>query len=132
MSKKEINTTTAPSAVGPYSQAIEVGNTVFCSGQIPLVPETMKFIDGGVEEQTAQVLKNLKEVLKAADLSVASIAKTTILLAEMSDFKKVNEVYANFFLAESPDSPPPARATFAVKELPLGALIEIDCIAVRS
>mmetsp|Transcript_6200 Transcript_6200/g.8405 ORF Transcript_6200/g.8405 Transcript_6200/m.8405 type:complete len:182 (-) Transcript_6200:186-731(-) len=126
MAKREvISTDKAPAAVGPYSQAIKVGETIFVSGCIGLVPETMKFADETVETQTTQVMTNMGEILTAAGADFSNVVKTTILLAEIGDFAKVNAIYATYF-----PSNPPARATFAVKDLPLGARVEIDCTAV--
>jgi len=124
--KRIINTTKAPAAIGPYSQAVEVGNTLYISGQIPLDPETMKVVEGGIAEQTEQVLKNIGAILSEAGYSYLNVVKSTCLLSDMSNFKAMNEVYANFYGKESP-----SRATFAVKDLPLGVLVEIDTIAAK-
>lgn len=124
--KKVINTKNAPQAIGPYSQAIEVNGMVFISGQIPINPETGKVIDGGIKEQTRRVLKNLQGILQEAGCSFSNVVKTTCLLSNMDHFKMMNEVYASYFTEN-----PPARAAFAVKELPLGVLIEIEAIAVK-
>jgi 2-iminobutanoate/2-iminopropanoate deaminase len=126
MSRQAISTTGAPSAVGPYSQGIAVGDLVFCAGQIGLDPGTGDLVAGGVEGQTERVLKNLQAVLDAAGLGFADVVKTTIFLADIDDFATVNGIYARFM----PD-PPPARSTFAVAALPKGALVEIEAIAVR-
>uniref|UniRef100_A0A7R9YUQ5 Uncharacterized protein n=1 Tax=Chlamydomonas euryale TaxID=1486919 RepID=A0A7R9YUQ5_9CHLO len=126
MSKQVIATDKAPAALGPYSQAIKAGNTVYVSGQIGLVPGTKDFAGTDVESQAEQVMKNMGAVLEAAGASYANVVKTTILLADMGDFAKVNEIYGKYFPADSP----PARATFAVKTLPLEARVEIDAIAV--
>jgi reactive intermediate/imine deaminase len=123
--KTVISTDKAPAALGPYSQAIKAGNTLYCSGCIGLVPETMKFADDTVETQTEQVMKNMGEILKAAGADWSDVVKTTILLADIADFGKVNPIYGKYF----PENPP-ARATFAVRDLPIGARVEIDCIAV--
>lgn len=122
--KRIIYTPNAPAAIGPYSQAIETGGTLYVSGQIPLVPETMKIIDGGIQEQTEQVLKNIGAILEAAGYTYSDVVKSTCLLSDMANFKAMNEVYARFYPENSP-----ARAAFAVKDLPLGALIEIETIA---
>ncbi|XP_054819184.1 reactive Intermediate Deaminase A, chloroplastic [Prosopis cineraria] len=122
--KEAIQTEKAPAALGPYSQAIKAKNLLFVSGVLGLVPETGKFISDNVEEQTEQVLKNMGEILKAGGASYSSVVKTTIMLADLNDFKKVNEIYAKYF-----SSPAPARSTYQVAALPLGAKIEIECIA---
>lgn len=116
----------APAPVGPYSPAIVAGGLVFCSGQIALDPSSGKMVDGGVEEQTKQVLKNLRAVLEASGSSVEKIAMTTIFLSDISFGAVVNELYAEFVDSENP----PARQTVAVKDLPLGALVEISAIAI--
>ena len=127
MSREVIHTEEAPAAVGPYSQAIKTGNMVFTAGQIPLDPATMKMIEGDIQDQTRQVMTNLGKVLKAAGASFGSVVKTTIFLQNMSDFPKVNEVYATYFT-----DAPPARSTVAVAELPLGAHVEIEAVALTS
>lgn len=119
-----ISSPAAPAAIGPYSQAIRAGNLLFCSGQIPLDPKTMQMVGATAAEQADQVLQNLAAVLTAGGASMAHVVRTTIFLASMSDFAAVNEVYGKHFGAHKP-----ARATVAVKELPKGALVEIDCIA---
>ncbi len=124
MSKKVISTEAAPAAIGPYSQAIAAGDLLFCSGQIPLDPLTGVMIEGGIEEQTRQVMRNLGEVLKAAGASYADLVKTTIYLTDMKCFPLVNDIYSGY-LGDSP----PARATVEVVALPKGALVEIDGIA---
>ncbi|QGY47998.1 reactive intermediate/imine deaminase [Maribellus comscasis] len=124
--KKVIETSNAPKAIGPYSQAVEVGDTLYISGQIPLDPETMKVAYGGIKEQTVQVLKNIGAILEAAGYSYKDVVKSTCLLANMEDFKDMNEVYGQFYTENQP-----ARAAFAVKELPLNVLIEIETIAVK-
>lgn len=123
---KSINTNNAPAAVGPYSQAIEVGNTVYLSGQLPIDPCTGTFVEGGIKELTRQAFRNIEAVLSEARLSLNNIAKVTVMLADMADFAEMNEVYAEFFAA-----PYPARSAFAVKTLPKNSRIEIECIAVR-
>jgi len=121
--KKQIETAAAPKAIGPYSQAIQVGNTVYISGQIPLDPNTAQMVEGGIESETKRVLENIKAIIKASGGEMANIVKTTILLTDMNDFSKVNEIYASYF------SPPfPARATFQVSRLPRDARIEIEAI----
>jgi 2-iminobutanoate/2-iminopropanoate deaminase len=119
-----IHTDRAPHAIGPYSQAVRAGNLVFASGQIPTDPATGEFVSGGIAEQTEQVLRNLSAVLEAAGTGLAQVVKTTVFLAEMSDFAAMNEVYARFF-----DNEPPARATVAAAGLPRNARVEIDAIA---
>ncbi|KAJ6843560.1 putative reactive Intermediate Deaminase A, chloroplastic [Iris pallida] len=122
--KEAVQTEKAPAALGPYSQAIKANDLLFVSGVLGLVPETGKFISDSVEEQTEQVLKNMGEILKASGASYSSVVKTTIMLADLKDFKKVNEIYAKYF-----SSPAPARSTYQVAALPLDARIEIECIA---
>ncbi|KAF0908761.1 hypothetical protein E2562_028579 [Oryza meyeriana var. granulata] len=122
--KEAIQTEKAPAALGPYSQAIKANNMVFVSGVLGLNPETGKFVSESVEEQTEQVMKNMGEILKASGASYSSVVKTTIMLADLQDFKKVNEIYAKYFPA-----PAPARSTYQVAALPLNARIEIECIA---
>ncbi|MCG6187626.1 RidA family protein [Maribellus maritimus] len=124
--KRVIETSNAPKAIGPYSQAVEVGDTLYISGQIPLDPETIKVVYGGIKEQTVQVLKNIGAILEAAGYSYKDVVKSTCLLANMEDFKDMNEVYGQFYTENQP-----ARAAFAVKELPLNVLIEIETIAVK-
>ncbi len=121
-----IKTRNAPEAIGPYSQAIAVNGFLFTAGQIPIVPATGKFIEGGIKEQTAQVLENLKAVIEAGHTSMSKVAKTTVYLTNAKDFAAMNEVYASFF--QSQDSPP-ARTTVFVSALPKGALVEIDAAA---
>jgi 2-iminobutanoate/2-iminopropanoate deaminase len=126
MTRQAITTTGAPAAVGPYSQAIGMGDLVFCSGQIGLDPATGDLVDGGIEAQTERVLKNLSAVLDAAGLGFADVVKTTIFLSDIDDFATVNAIYAKHM----PD-PPPARSTFQVGALPRGARVEIEAIARR-
>ena len=122
---KTISTTDAPQAIGPYSQAIAANGVIYTSGQIALLPDgTM--LTAGVEEQTEQVMKNLSAVLMAGESSLNDVIKTTIFLADMDDFLKVNKIYAKYF-----GNHKPARSTVAVKTLPLNALVEIECIALR-
>ncbi|KAK9938521.1 hypothetical protein M0R45_015251 [Rubus argutus] len=122
--KEAVKTDKAPAALGPYSQAIKANNFLYVSGCLGLIPETGKFISDDVENQTEQVLKNMGEILKASGADYSSVVKTTILLADLKDFKAVNEIYAKYF-----SSPAPARSTFQVAALPLDAKIEIECIA---
>ena len=123
MQRKAISTQHAPAALGPYSQAIHAGNLVFASGQLGLDPQTGK-LQEGIEAQTRQALANLAAVLTAAGSSVAKVVKTTIFLADMADFAKVNALYGEVFTVE-----PPARSTVQVAALPLGGLVEIEVIA---
>ena len=124
---KPISTDKAPAAIGPYSQAIDSGaGLVFLSGQIPIDPATGSFAEGGIKEQTRQSLLNAQAILQAAGLSLSNVVKTTVFLADMGDFAAMNEVYAQFFT-----EPFPARSAFAVKSLPKGALVEIECVAAR-
>lgn len=124
--KRIIKTNKAPAAIGPYSQAVEVNGTLYIAGQVPLNPETMKLVDGGIAEQTTQVLENIGAILKEAGYGYSDVVKSTCLLSDMANFKAMNEVYSRYYPENSP-----ARAAFAVKELPLGALIEIETIAVK-
>ena len=122
-----IQTGMAPAAIGPYSQAIDSGaGIVFVSGQLPIVPATGAFPERGIKEQTRQSLANAKAILEAAGLGLGNVVKTTVFLADMGDFAAMNEVYAEFFTA-----PFPARSAVAVKTLPKGAMVEIECIAAR-
>ena len=124
---KAIHSDKAPAAIGPYSQAIDSGaGLVFVSGQLPIDPAIGAFPEGGVKEQTRQSLLNAKAILEAAGLGLANVVKTTVFLADMGDFAAMNEVYAQFFSA-----PFPARSAVAVKNLPKGALVEIECIAAK-
>ena len=122
---KAIHTDNAPKALGPYSQAIKAGNMVFCSGQVPINPETNNFVEGGIKEQTRQALLNAQNILRQAGLELSNVVKTTVFLSDMNDFVVMNEVYADFF-----SMPYPARSAVAVKTLPKNALVEIECIAV--
>lgn len=121
---KAISTAAAPAAIGPYSQAIEIGNLVFCSGQLPIDPATGAFPEGGIEAQTRQSLKNAAAILEAAGTDMHHVIKTTVFLASMDDFAAMNGVYAEAFT-----EPFPARSAVAVKTLPKGALVEIECVA---
>jgi 2-iminobutanoate/2-iminopropanoate deaminase len=124
--KKVISTPNAPQAIGPYSQAVEVNGTLYISGQVPLDPETMKVVEGGIKAQTRQVMKNIGAILEVAGYSFSDVVKSTCLLSDMANFKAMNEVYGAFY-----EKDPPARAAFAVKELPLGVLIEVETVAVK-
>jgi len=124
MKKEAIVSNNAPEAVGPYSQAIRINDFIFLSGQLGIDPQTKKLVDGGVEAQAGQIFKNMTAVLAAAGAGLSQVVKATVFLKEMADFKRVNEVYAQAF-----EKPYPARSAFAVKELPLGADIEIEAIA---
>lgn len=123
---KAISTEKAPAAIGPYSQAIEANGFVYASGQLPIDPATGAFPEGGIKEQTRQSLLNAQAILQQAGLDLKNVVKTTVLLADIADFGAMNEVYAEFF-----SQPYPARSAFAVKALPTGALVEIECIAAR-
>jgi 2-iminobutanoate/2-iminopropanoate deaminase len=123
--KKIISTSDAPAAIGPYSQAIRAGSTIYCSGQIPLDPKTGQIISGGIDAQTRRVLDNIAALLKAEGLGFGNIVKTTIFLTNLGDFQTVNEVYGSYFKSQ-----PPARSTVQVSALPKGANIEIEVIAV--
>jgi 2-iminobutanoate/2-iminopropanoate deaminase len=122
--KKIITTKNAPAAIGPYSQAVEINGILFISGQIPVNPETGKLVDGDISVQTEQVLKNIGAILTQAGYTYKDVVKSTCMLASISDFKAMNEVYSRYY-----NDNQPARAAFAVKDLPLGSLIEIDTIA---
>ena len=122
--KKIISTTKAPSAIGPHSQAIQVGNLIYTSGQIPINPATGSFVEGGIKEQTRQSLLNVKAILEEAGLTMGNVVKTTVFMADMNDFADMNAVYAEFFT-----EPYPARSAVAVKTLPKGALVEIEVVA---
>ena len=124
--KRIIHTSKAPAAVGPYSQAIEVSGSLYVSGQVPLDPETGTVVSGGINQQTRQVMENIGAILDEAGFTFREVVKSTCLLSDMSDFKAMNEVYAEYY----PEAQP-ARAAFAVKELPLDVLVEIETIAVR-
>lgn len=124
MSKEIIHTNQAPAAVGPYSQGVKVGNLIFTAGQVALDPATGKMIDGDVQAQTERVLQNLQAVLHAAGTSLDHAVKNTVFLADINDFGAMNEIYGRFFTNN-----PPARSAFQVAKLPLGALVEIECVA---
>jgi 2-iminobutanoate/2-iminopropanoate deaminase len=125
MERKVVSTADAPQAIGPYSQAITLGDLVFCSGQIPLTPAGV-VVEGDITIQTRQVLTNLKQVLAAAGSSLEQVVKTTVFLADMHEFKAMNDVYSEFFI-----SAPPARSTVQVGRLPRDVRVEIEAIAVR-
>lgn len=124
--KKIIATTQAPAAIGPYSQAVEMNGMIFVSGQIPVDPATGNFVEGGIKELTNRSLTNIKNILAEANLTMDNIVKTTVFLADINDFAEMNEVYASYFT-----NTPPARSAFAVKDMPKGARVEIECIAIR-
>lgn len=121
---KAISTDKAPAAIGPYSQAVRTGNLVFVSGQLPIAPATGAFAEGGIKELTRQSILNAKAILEQAGTDLAHVVKTTVFLADMGDFAAMNEVYSQFFT-----EPFPARSAVAVKTLPKGALVEMECIA---
>jgi len=124
--KRIINTPNAPAAIGPYSQAIEINGTLYISGQIPIDPGTGKIVEGDITDQTARVLKNIGAILEAAGYNYSDVVKSTCLISDIANFKAMNEVYATFYISNAP-----ARAAFAVKDLPMGALIEIETIAAK-
>ena len=126
MTRKIITTDGAPKAIGPYSQAVDLGDFVFLSGQIPLDPATQEPVEGGIEPQTERVLKNLEGVLSAAGLGLGDVVRTTVYLTDLGEFQKMNGVYARVFTQD-----PPARAAVQVSALPKGARVEIDAIARR-
>lgn len=125
LERQIISTSNAPAAVGPYSQAVRVGNFVFTAGQIGLSPETGKIVEGGTEAQTRQVMQNLASVLEAAGTGLANVIKTTIFVTDLGEFAAINQVYGSFF-----SNQPPARSTVQVAALPLGARVEIEAVAV--
>ena len=124
--KKVIATTNAPAAIGPYSQAVQVGNMLFASGQLGIDPATGNFVEGAVKEQTAQAFKNVKAILTEAGYDIDDVVKTTVFLADMGDFLAMNEVYASQF-----EGTFPARSAVAVKTLPKNGLVEIEVVAVK-
>lgn len=124
--KRIIETKNAPAAIGPYSQAVEINGTLYVSGQVPLGPQTMKVVEGGIAEQTRQVMKNIGAILEAAGYGFPDVVKSTCLLSDMANFAAMNEVYGSFYTTQQP-----ARAAFAVKDLPLGVLVEIETVAVK-
>ncbi|MDD6894468.1 MAG: RidA family protein [Prevotellaceae bacterium] len=123
---KAISTSNAPAAIGPYSQAIEANGFIYASGQLPIDPATGAFPEGGIKEQTRQSILNAQAILKEAGADLSNVVKTTVLLADIADFGAMNEVYASFF-----NAPYPARSAFAVRDLPKGALVEIEMIAAK-
>ena len=123
---KALHTELAPAAIGPYSQAIEANGFIFASGQLPIDPATGEFAVGGVKEQTRQSLTNASRILESAGVDLSHVVKTTVFLGDMADFAAMNEVYSTFF-----NAPFPARSAVAVKALPKGALVEIECIAAK-
>ena len=125
--KKVIATTNAPAAIGPYSQAVQVGNMLFASGQLGIDPATGNFVEGAIKEQTAQAFKNVKAILAEAGLDISDVVKTTVFLADMGDFGAMNEVYASQF-----EGAFPARSAVAVKTLPKNGLVDIEVIAVKA
>ncbi len=124
MAKSVVSTNNAPQAIGPYSQAIKLGNLVFTAGQIPLDPSSGKMVDGGIAEQADRVMKNVQAVLEAAGSSLDKVVKTTCFLANLDDFAAFNEVYGRYFT-----NMPPARSTVQAARLPAGAMVEVECIA---
>lgn len=124
--KKIFTTSKAPAAIGPYSQAVEMNNTLYISGQIPINPLTGKLVEGDITVQTEQVFKNISAILDVAGYSFDDVVKSTCLLSDIANFKAMNEVYARYYTEKQP-----ARAAFAAKDLPMGALIEIDTIAMK-
>jgi len=127
MEHNQIRTSSAPAAIGPYSQAVRIGQFVYCSGQIALDPATGSLVEGDITAQTHRALQNLQAVLGSAGTSLASVVKTTVFLVRMSDFSAMNAVYASYF--EGPGKIAPARSTIAVAELPRQAQVEIECVA---
>ncbi len=125
MERRVVATDQAPRAIGPYSQAIRSGDFIFCAGQAALDPSTGKLIEGGIQEQTRRVLRNLSAVLEAAGSSLSRVVKTTVFLTNLDDFQSMNSVYAEFFPSDQP-----ARSTVQVSRLPAGAVVEIEAIAV--
>lgn len=124
--KKVIFTDKAPKAIGPYSQAIEINGQLFISGQVPVDPATSKVVEGGVKEQTLQVMKNIEAILHEAGYAFSDVVKSTCLLSDMTHFAAMNEVYGSYYKEN-----PPARAAFAVRELPLGVMVEIETLAIK-
>jgi len=124
--KRIIRTPNAPAAIGPYSQAVEINGTLYVSGQIAIDPATGRIVEGDITAQTMQVFRNIQAILQAAGYSFVEVVKSTCFLKDMADFKAMNEVYSRYYFENHP-----ARAAFAVKELPMGALIEIETIAVK-
>jgi len=127
MERNQISTSSAPAALGPYSQALRIGQFVYCSGKTPLDPTTGLLVEGDIATQTHRVIQNLQAVLESAGTSLANVVKTTVFLIHMSDFQAMNAIYASYF--EGPGRIAPARSTVAVAELPRQALVEIECVA---
>ena len=123
---KTIQTTKAPGAIGPYSQAVEANGFIFASGQLGIDPNTGNFVEGGVKEQTKQALTTARAIMEEAGLSLSNVVKTTVFLSDMANFADMNEVYSQFF-----SEPFPARSAVAVKTLPKNGLVEVECIAVK-
>lgn len=128
--KTIVSTTEAPAAIGPYAQAVRVGDFIYTSGQVALDPGTGNLVEGGITEQTERVCENLRAVLNAVDLTLTDVVKTTVFMQDLGDFGAMNEVYGRHFAPES--YVPPARSTVQVAALPKGALVEIECIAVAN
>ena len=124
--KKIFSTSKAPAAIGPYSQAVEMNHTLYVSGQIPINPETGKLVEGDITVQTEQVLRNIAAILDVAGYTFSDVVKSTCLLSDIANFKAMNEVYARYYPEKQP-----ARSAFAARELPMGALIEIETIAMK-
>ena len=124
--KRIIKTSDAPAAIGPYSQAVEINGTLYVSGQIAIDPKTGKLIDGDIQAQTRQIFRNIEAILKAAGYSFVEVVKSTVFLSDIANFKSMNEVYGQIYFENHP-----ARSAFAVKELPMRALIEIETIAAK-
>jgi 2-iminobutanoate/2-iminopropanoate deaminase len=122
--KEIISTTKAPAAIGPYSQAVKLGNMIYTSGMIPLVPETMQIVEGDVQQQTKQVLENLKVLLESTGSSLENVIKTTVFIKDMNEFPKINEIYGQYFSSKQP-----ARSCVEVARLPKDVLVEIEVIA---
>ena len=127
MKKKIITTLSAPAPIGPYNQAVLMNNTLYLSGQIPLIPETMELVEGDIKKETQRVMQNLEAVLDAAEMNFENVVKTSIFLSDMDNFGKVNEIYASYFDNETA----PARETVAVKTLPKSVRVEISMIAIK-
>ena len=127
MKKKIITTLSAPAPIGPYNQAVFINNTLYLSGQIPLIPETMELVEGDIKKETQRVMQNLEAVLDAAEMNFENVIKTSIFLSDMDNFGKVNEIYASYFNNETA----PARETVAVKTLPKSVRVEISMIAAK-
>jgi len=124
--KRIIKTSEAPAAIGPYSQAVEVNGTLYVSGQTGIDPKTGKLVEGGIQAQTEQIFRNIDAILRAAGYSFVEVVKSTCFLSDIANFKAMNEVYGQIYFENHP-----ARSTFAVKDLPMGALIEIETVAVK-